>query len=599
MERSLFATEKERKARARTAWLRALEWTAQIGRNAVPILPILIEQAAEQYKDASALVTEGETWSYRALAGRMNRYSGWALTNGIANGTVVALLAPNGPEYFAIWLALTRVGAVVALLNTNLSGEALLRCLRSVGARHIIATNGFCELVASLRPFLPKDLRCWAIGGVYEGFARIDPEATFASAGDLRDSSPALADPALYLYTSGTEGLPKAAAVTHRRLLEWSLWFAAIMNPGPADRLYNCLPMYHAIGGIVGTGALLVNGGSVVLRKRFSAQAFWPEIAKWQCTIFLYIGELCRYLVDRPPDPEENRHQLRLCCGNGLRANIWERFEDRFRIPQILEFYAATEGAVALYNCEGKRGAVGRIPPFLSHRSVVVLIKVETDTGDPLRGSDGLCVRAGANEIGEAIGAITKLGSGGAGRFDGYTDRVASAAKLLTNVFATGDVWFRTGDLMTKDEQGFYHFVDRLGDTYRWKGENVSTSEVAAVIASLEGISEAVAYGVAVPGTEGRAGMAAVIPRTALDLESLWRHISLRLPAYAQPLFLRVTRSLPKTATLRPQKQPLMRDSFNPLATRDPLYFNDRSRQAFVPIDQALHARIVAGEERL
>ena len=599
MERSLFATEKERETRARAAWLRALERTAQISRNTVPILPILIEQSAEQYKDAPALVTEGETWTYRALAGRMNGYAHWALANGIANGKVVALLAPNGPEYLAIWLALTRVGAVVALLNTNLPGEALLRCLSSVGARHIIATGGFCELIASLRPFLPKDIDCWATSGVYEGFGRIDPVATVVSAGNLPDSSPALADPALYLYTSGTEGLPKAAAVTHRQLLEWSFWFAALMDASPADRLYNCLPMYHAIGGIVGTGALLVNGGSVVLRQRFSAQAFWPEIAKWQCTIFLYIGELCRYLVDRPTEPGDNRHQLRLCCGNGLRADVWERFEDRFYIPQILEFYAATEGAVALYNCEGKRGAIGRIPSFLAHRSAVALIKVETDTGNPLRGSDRLCIRAGASEVGEAIGAITKRGSGGAGRFDGYTDRAASTAKLLRNVFAMGDVWFRTGDLMTKDEQGFYHFVDRLGDTYRWKGENVSTSEVAAVIASLEGISEAVAYGVAVPGTEGRAGMVAVIPRTVLDLRSLWHHISLRLPAYAQPLFLRVTRSIPKTATLRPQKQPLIRDSFNPLATRDPLYFNDHSLQAFVPINQALHARIIAGEKWL
>ncbi len=599
MERSLFATEKERGARARAAWLRALERTAQIKRNAVPILPVLIEQLAEQYKDAPALITEDETWSYRALVGRMNGYARWALTNGIANGKVVSLLASNGPEYLAIWLALTRVGAVVALLNTNLSGEALQRCLDAVGAQHVIATDGFCALISSLRPFLPENLRCWVIGEVYEGFARIDVESTIGSAGNLADSRPALADPALYLYTSGTEGLPKAAAVTHRRLLEWSFWFGGIMNIGPTDRLYNCLPMYHAIGGVVGAGAILVNGGSIVLRQRFSAQAFWREIANWQCTIFLYIGELCRYLVDRPIDPDENRHQLRLCCGNGLRSDIWERFEARFRIPQILEFYAATEGAVALYNCEGRRGAVGRIPPFLAHRRAVELIKVDAETGDPLRGLDGLCIRAGVNDAGEAIGAVTNLGSGGAGRFDGYTDRAASATKLLRNVFASGDVWFCSGDLMTRDEQGFYYFVDRLGDTYRWKGENVSTSEVAAVIGSLDGVSEAVVYGVAVPGTEGRVGMAAVIPHTALDLGSLWRHVSQRLPAYAQPAFLRVTGSIPKTATLRPQKQPLMRDGFNPLATGDPLYFNDRSQQAFVPIDEALHARIVGGEIRL
>jgi fatty-acyl-CoA synthase len=598
-ERSLFATEKERRARSRSAWLRALELTAPIGRDAVPILPALIEDLAERYGNAPALITEAETWSYRVLAGRMNDYARWAVAQGVTNGEIVALIAPNGPEYLAIWLGLTRVGAIVALVNTNLSGDALLQSITAVDARHLIATDAFCQRIAPLQPFLPATSRCWVIGASSEGFARIDLQATDASVENRVNSEPALGDRALYLYTSGTEGVSKAAAVTHRRLLEWSLWFAGMMNTGPNDRLYNCLPMYHAIGGIVGTGAILVNGGSIVLRERFSAQAFWSEIAHWQCTIFLYIGELCRYLVTRAADPDENRHRLRLCCGNGLRGDIWERFEARFGVTQILEFYAATEGAVALYNCEGKKGAIGRIPPFLPYHRAVALIRVDADTRAPLRDADGLCIHAEVNEVGEAIGAMTELGLGGGGRFDGYTDRSAWATKFLHDVFAPGDAWFRSGDLMTKDEEGFFHFVDRLGDTYRWKGENVSTSEVAAVIASLDGISEAFVYGVAVPGTEGRAGMAAIIPRTVLDLALLWRHISLRLPAYAQPVFLRVTGSIPKTATLRPQKQSFARDGFEPGATRDPVYLNDRALQTFVPIDPALHARILAGQIRL
>jgi fatty-acyl-CoA synthase len=336
-----------------------------------------------------------------------------------------------------------------------------------------------------------------------------------------------------------------------------------------------------------------------VLRPRFSASAFWHDVVQGDCTLFLYIGELCRYLARSAPHPDETRHRLRLCCGSGLAPDIWERFQERFRIPQILEFYAATEGAVSLYNCEGKPGAIGRVPAFLAHRSPVALVRVDAETGAPLRGADGLCVRAAVNEPGEAVGRAAEGASGGAGRFDGYADGAASGAKLLRDVFAPGDTWFRTGDLMARDEEGFFRFVDRLGDTYRWKGENVSTSEVAAALAACPGVGEAVVYGVRVPGAEGRAGMAAIVPAPGFDPAALWRDIALRLADYARPLFLRVAPAIETTATLRPQKQGLMRDGFDPTATRDPLYFNDRARQAFVPLDEALHRRIVSGELRL
>ena len=286
-------------------------------------------------------------------------------------------------------------------------------------------------------------------------------------------------DRALYIYTSGTTGLPKAANVSHFRLMQWSHWFAGMMDTRPNDRMYNCLPMYHSIGGVVAIGAPLVNGGSVVIRERFSASHFWDDVVEWNCTLFQYIGELCRYLVNSPPHPREAEHRLRLCCGNGLRPDVWEEFKRRFRIPQILEFYAATEGNFSLYNCEGKPGAIGRIPSFLAHRFPMALVKFDIETGEPIRNEEGFCIRCSANEVGEAIGKILDGGSSPGSRFEGYTDKEASDRKILRNVFMNGDAWFRTGDLMRRDENGYFYFVDRVGDTFRWKGENVSTTEVA------------------------------------------------------------------------------------------------------------------------
>jgi fatty-acyl-CoA synthase len=600
MERPLFAPTKERAAAARAAWLRALELTAPIRGDAMPCLPVLVDELAGKYGAAPALLAGDECWTYRALAQAMNRYARWARGEGIREGDVVAIVMAGGPDYLALWLGLTRIGAVAALVNVNLAGDGLARAIALAAPAHVIAGAGLAAAVAAVRTRLPGHVRCWGLGESADDCPRIDDAVAHADGGALADvAPPALGQRALYLYTSGTAGFPKAAAISHRRIVEWSYWFAGIMGTGAQDRLYDCLPMYHAIGGISGIGAMLVSGGSVVLRPRFSASAFWHDVVQGDCTLFLYIGELCRYLVASPAHPDETRHKLRLCCGSGLRPDIWERFQERFRIPQILEFYAATEGAVSLYNCEGKPGAVGRVPPFLAHRWPVALVQVDCETGEPLRGADGLCLRAGANEAGEALGRVAEGASGGAGRFEGYADGTASDTKLLRHVFAPGDMWFRTGDLLVRDEEGFFRFVDRLGDTYRWKGENVAASEVAATIAACAHVVEAVVYGVRVPGAEGRAGMAAIVPGHGFDPAALWRDIAARLPEYARPLFLRIAPAIETTATLRPQKQGLMRDGFDPDATRDPLYFADRAQQAFVPLDAALYRRIVTGELRL
>jgi fatty-acyl-CoA synthase len=597
------ATKPQYEAKAaRQSWLRALEMTAPIGGNASLTFPVLIENLASRFGDAPALLSERECWTYRDLAERANRYARWALGNGITGGDTICLLMPNRPDYLAIWLGFTRIGGVVALVNTNLQGDALARSIYSVAAKHVIVDATLAGAVAAVLPQLAAGIRCWAHGQGQHDFPHLDRDVDRTAGDRLLDSEcapPSLMDRALYIYTSGTTGLPKAANVSHLRLMQWSHWFAGMMETGPSDRIYNCLPMYHSIGGIVAIGAALVGGGSVVLRPRFSASDFWDDVVATDCTLFQYIGELCRYLVNSPPHPQETRHRIRLCCGNGLSADIWERFERRFRIPRIIEFYAATEGTVSLYNCEGKAGAIGRIPSFLAHRFPLALVKFDFATGAPARDAEGGCIRCATNEVGEAIGKIADDGSGAGSRFEGYTDKEASDHKLLHDVFASGDTWFRTGDLMRRDDGGYFYFVDRIGDTFRWKGENVSTSEIAATISACPGIVEAVVYGVSVPAAEGRAGMAAIVVGAAFDLAACWRYLAERLPDYARPLFLRIRAETETTATLRPRKQDLAREGFDPAALFDPIYFNDRNREAFVALDAALYRRIVSGDERL
>jgi len=363
--------------------------------------------------------------------------------------------------------------------------------------------------------------------------------------------------------------------------------------------MYNCLPMYHAVGGVVAIGALLVRGGSVVIAEKFSAGAFWNDLVAWDCTLFQYIGELCRYLVNAPANPLERRHRLRLCCGNGLRAEVWREFQSRFEIPRILEFYAATEGNVSLYNVEGKVGAVGRVPPFLTHRFPLALVKFDAAAAEPERDGNGRCARCATGEIGEAIGRIGDGAARPGGAFEGYTVAADTERKILRNVFEDGDAWYRTGDLMRMDASGFFYFVDRIGDTFRWKGENVASSEVAAAIMAFPGIAEASVYGVAVRGAEGRAGMAALVADGALDFAGLRRHLERRLPPYARPLFLRIKDRIESTATFKPKKTELAGEGFDPATVSDAIYFDDPERQAYVRLDAALYASIAAGKTRL
>jgi fatty-acyl-CoA synthase len=371
------------------------------------------------------------------------------------------------------------------------------------------------------------------------------------------------------------------------------------MNTKASDRMYDCLPMYHATGGFLAIGSVLLAGGAVAIKEKFSAREFWSDVVRYDCTLFQYIGELCRYLLRAPPDPNERAHRLRLACGNGLRADIWTDFQKRFGIPHIVEFYAATEGNVMLFNFEGKPGAIGRLPKALERRYPLALIAVDADTREPRRAASGFCIACKPGETGEAIGRISRDPSQPTSRFDGYANKADDERKILRDVFEHGDAWFRTGDLMRRDDRGYFYFVDRTGDTFRWKGENVSTAEVEEAIGRFPGIAQTSVYGVAVPGADGRAGMAAIACADELDLAALYAHLVRTLPDYARPLFLRRIGEIEVTATFKQKKSDLIRDGFDPTMTPDALYFNDRARGAFVPLDPALHDRIMRGELRL
>ena len=580
------------------AWLRALETTAQATRDPERILPRAVGEWALKYGDATALVSERECFSFRALAARMNQYSRWALSAGVTSGETVALMMGNRPEYFAIWLGLTQVGAIVALISPDLRAPAVAHALNVARARRVIAGAECADRCVDAIASLDEAIEIWIHGDDRSDAERIDLAVLTRSGEPLAEGerrSITLADRALRIFTSGTTGLPKAAEVSHRRLIVWSHWFAGLAGLTAADRLYNCLPMHHSVGGVVAIGAPLVFGGSVAIAERFSARGFWDDVGRWECTAFQYIGELCRYLIAAPSRSEDKAHRLRLAIGNGLSEQVWRTVLDRFGPLRILEFYASTEGNVWLYNVEGKIGSIGRVPPYLALRDPIALARFDHNSQMPGRGADGLCARCADGEIGEALG---RIGEDPAARFEGYSEAIETEKKILRDVFRAGDAWMRTGDLMRRDADGFYTFVDRIGDTFRWKGENVATFEVAGVLRACPGVSEAIVYGVAVPGADGRAGMALLKIDGQFDLDALVRRLE-TLPRYARPLFLRLAREIETTETFKPKRRVYVEQGFDPERVEDPLYVFERERQAYVPLDQNRHEAIRNGTMRL
>jgi fatty-acyl-CoA synthase len=588
------------KPSAAKSWLKAIELTSRIEANPDWLFADVVEDWTARQPERPALMSDTGTFSYRILTERANRYARWALSAGVKAGDTVCLFMPGRPDYVAAWLGITKVGGVAALINTKLVGPSLAHCINVAAADHVILAHDLAAIFETAASQLKRAPKVWLHGG-HAGESGID------AALERLDGSPltpterrgvTINDRALLIYTSGTTGLPKAASISHRRILNWGGWFAGLTGASPEDRLFDCLPLFHSVGGIVAPCSMLTAGASVVLSEKFSVGNFWHDIVRWDCTLFQYIGELCRYLLKAPPSEFESRHRLRLACGNGLRGDIWEAFQARFSIPQILEFYAATEGNFSLYNVEGKPGAIGRIPPLLAHRFPATIIRLDPELGLPVRTPDGLCVACASGEVGEAIGRIGTA-DGGGGRFEGYTNAAETEKKILRDVLVKGDAWFRTGDLMTLDESGYFHFVDRVGDTFRWKGENVATSEVNEAVVDCPGVLDATTYGVEIPGADGRAGMAAIVIGDRFDIGEFGDHLARRLPAYACPVFVRICTTLDNTETFKQKKHGLIGEGFDPQRVRDQSFFRDPASGTYRPIDAASYARIVDGSIRL
>ncbi len=588
---------------------RGLARTKPVGLNQTRTYCDLADELAVRYGDGVALISERETFSYRQWNGRANRYARWARAQGLTKGEVVCLLMPNRPEYLAIWLGLARAGLITALINTNVAGASLAHCVNIAGAKALIVDGAMIAQLASARSQLNQPLAILAHGAPppeVPGPAdpRIDALVeTFAdsplAAGERVPLT--IDDGALYVYTSGTTGMPKAARITHSRLQRMIYGFSGAMNAKASDRMYQCLPMYHSTGGVLAAGAVLTVGGSCVIRERFSATEFWTDIVRLRCTMFVYVGELCRYLLNAPASADDKAHRIRLCFGNGLRPDIFAAFRDRFGIKHILEFYAASEGNVALFNLDSRPGSVGRIPVWAKKSFPFKIVAYDVERGVEKRDADGRCIECAPEQVGEALGEILNDPSKPASRFDGYADAAATKAKILRDVFREGDAWFRTGDLLRRDAAGYFYFVDRIGDTFRWKGENVSTTEVAEALAVFPGVREANVYGVAVPGHEGRAGMAALVVEEgwSLDLATLRAHIAGRLPSYARPAFLRFRHDLEMTGTFKQKKTDLVAEGFDISRSADPIYFDDRTLGVYAPVTADFASRLAEGSVKL
>lgn len=532
-----------------------------------------LEAAVDRHASKDAFIFEGTTWSFADLDARANRFAHVGKARGLQEGDVVALYLDNRPDYVAAWFGFAKIGVTTALLNNNLTGGGLAHCLDAAAPKLILCAAPDIGHFTSLERHEP----ILAFDGPIENSAT-DIEAELGAAPTTR---PPLAWRAqrrgaslvFYVYTSGTTGKPKAAKITHHRALVMMRAFRKPIGAREGDRMYIVLPLYHGTGGLCGVGAALLSGAGIILRRRFSATHFWPEAIEQRATLFVYIGELCRYLVNTPPSPHDRAHSIRACFGNGLRPDVWAKFRERFGIRQIVEFYGSTEGNVSLVNLDGKVGSIGRVPPYVKSRFNIEIVKFDVETESVRRRADGLCARANFNEAGEAIGEI---GKDDRFKFDGYTgDPAQTEKKLLRNVFAQGDLWFRTGDLMRKDREGYFYFVDRIGDTFRWKGENVSTQEVAEVLAGSPGIAEANVYGVAVGQMDGRAGMASLAPTSDFSVTEIAERVARDLPVYARPVFLRLQQNFDTTGTFKYRKVELVRDGFDPEKISDPLYYRD------------------------
>jgi fatty-acyl-CoA synthase len=517
--------------------------------------------------------------SYRESNATVNRYAAVLAARGVGRGDVVGVMLRNSPNAVLMMLAVVKCGAIAGMLNYHQRGDVLAHSLGLLNAKVLVAEADLIEAVDE----------CGGLEIEPTTIEEMERLAATAPTTNPPSASAVLAkDTAFYIFTSGTTGHPKASVMTHKR------WLAALAAFGGlglrlkgSDTLYSCLPLYHNNALTVAVGSVINAGGTLALGKSFSASRFWDEVIASDATAFIYIGEICRYLLNQPEKPTDRAHKVRLIAGNGLRPEIWDEFTSRFNIPRVCEFYAASEGNTAFINMFNVPKSAGCTPMPAAY------VQYDTDTGAPLRGADGRVQRVPTGEPGLLLSPVTRLQP-----FDGYTDPSASEKKLVRNAFRDGDCWFNTGDVMSPQGMGHAAFVDRLGDTFRWKGENVATTQVERALASNKSVEECTVFGVEIPRTGGRAGMAAIKLREGSDFDgkAMGETVYKELPAYAMPLFVRLVDSMEHTTTFKSRKVDLREQGYG-ADVEDPLYVLAGRDEGYVPF-YADYPDDVAGGKR-
>lgn len=564
-------------------------------------VPDLIEEAIDKYPNNIAIEFEEKSYTYSDLDNEANKIANWAIRKGYKTGDVVALLMENRPEFIFIWLGLSKLGVTIACLNNNIKSKSLAHCIQTSKSKSLILSSELVDNFSSAQDLIDENISVHISGEPVQGFENINDESdqnsTRPEKSEVR-SSLSNSQSLFYIYTSGTTGLPKASNFSHQKFAVGSGLQMFSLNMKSTDKTYLVLPLYHATGGVVGLGSTFFTGGTIVLRKKFSVEKFWEDCVKYNVTIITYIGELFRYLISVEKSPYETQHNIRGMYGNGLRPDVWKVVQERFGIDNIIEFYGASEGNVSLTNVDSRFGSIGRIPNYLQNFLPTKIVKFDVKNEKVLRGSDGFCIECEYDEAGEALGFIPNEDKF-TGKFEGYTDKEATKKKILENVFVKGDRWFSTGDLLKRDKEGYFYFVDRIGDTFRWKSENVATSEVSEAISTYKGVKEANVYGVLIPGEDGRAGMASLVTGDNFSINGLYEHLSGQLPKYSIPVFIRIAKEIEITGTFKYKKNDLVKDGFDPSVVKDKMYFASLNQNNYIDLDQDSFQKISDKEVKL
>ncbi|KAM4747061.1 long-chain fatty acid transport protein 2-like [Rhinophrynus dorsalis] len=543
------------------------------------------------------ILYQDQTYTYQQIDLKSNQLA-WTLKHyaKLKQGDCVALFIGNEPAYIWIWLGLAKLGCPMACMNYNIRAKSFLHCFRASGAKVLIAApelkNALEEVLSALTK---EDVQVFYLSresptkGVDSLLDKVDV-ASDQHVPRCHRSDVTSRSPALYIYTSGTTGLPKAAIISQGRLLMSSL-LSTMAGITSRDVVYIPLPLYHSAGLMIGVRGCIQQGACCVLRNKFSVSQFWNDCRKYNVTAFQYIGELLRYLCNTPKNDSDKDHGVRLALGNGLRPDIWKEFIHRFGDIKIFEFYAATEGNAAFCNYIGKVGSIGRFSFLQKLVRPFELIKYDVETEEPVRDTSGHCIRVSRGETGLLVAKITELTP-----FAGYAGEEAQTEKKkLRNVFRKGDLYFNSGDLLMIDKEGFIYFQDRVGDTFRWKGENVATTEVADIVGMADFIEETNAFGVPVPYHEGRIGMVSIKLKEdkEFDGEKLYSIVMDYLPNYARPRFVRIQDTIETTGTYKQRKVGLVKDGFSPLTIKDPLYFLDEIERRYKPMNIEIYNDII------